>query len=96
MSCLPSALVSLPNVTDTNAPLPISISTTMAAEYYKITKLIVYQKNTNVMVKNGTHDRNPLAIILFHIRNILHAADGDIVVVFLQESKASLTCVCLL
>ena len=36
MSCLPSALVSLPNVTDTNAPLPISIPTTMAAEYYKI------------------------------------------------------------
>ena len=79
MSCLPSALVSLPNVTDTNAPLPISISTTMAAEYYKINSV---PKNTNVMAKNGTHDRNLLAMILFHIRNILHADDGDIVVVF--------------
>ena len=44
MSCLPSALVSLPNVTDTNVPLPISISTMMAAEYYKINSVPKHYK----------------------------------------------------
>ena len=44
MSCLPSSLVSLPNVTDTNVPLPISISTMMAAEYYKINSVPKHYK----------------------------------------------------
>ena len=57
MSCLPSALVSLPNVTDTNAPLPISISNTIATEYYKNNSV---RKNSNVMTKNGAPDRNPI------------------------------------
>ena len=53
MSCLPSALVSLPNVTDTNAPLPISISTMMAAEYYKINSV---SNTRNAIDENGAHN----------------------------------------